>query len=804
MRRMRLLLALPVAGLVVSCGGGGGSSTPPPPPPPQTEVITIVTNASVQCVISEPFSLTLQTQGNSTPVTWSILSGQLPPGLSLDSSSGIISGTPTGNTQTLPMIQAADAKAATSKMFSFTAWNKLAINPVNPPAAHLNAPFSLSISAQASSAIASWTIVNGQLPPGLALTAPNLAMISGTPTQAGSFTFTIQAQDYTVPQTATEDVTIVVDTHIALTKATLKDGGQNLAYSDAFVAVNGTPPLHWAVNGGLPGGLNLNATTGQITGTPTTFGGFQYTVSVSDSSPTTQTDSGQGLLNIAQQMQIVGGLAPIYIGEPYNSSYGVIGGYYPYTWTLTSGTLPPGLGLAPAGNIVGTPTQLGSSNVTLRVTDSGTPPYVLTQPVTLTVVPTLLNVVGNPLSPAPLGVVYHSQIPASGGTPPYSWSISSGQLPLGLGLDSATGFIDGTPTQAGTYNFVVTGTDSGNPVQTATANDFIIIRTPLGRNDSIATATPWGNTTSVVLSISPYIDPVNAATANPDTDYYKMVAAGGSIVHVETFAQRSWGVNTLDSVLEILDSGGRRYSLCIQPSYVGSCLNDDIDATTLDSALDFRVPGTPGTQTSFYVHVLDWRGDARPDMLYYLNVSGVIEPMRISPTTLGVGATRGANYQQQFTSTGGTGNVTWTVSGGALPAGWHLSSSGLLSGVATTDANYSFTIQATDSGNPAQTAQQSFSLLIAEPVKLTSPATWPNACFNKPYTFTVQSTGGIPPLRYTLNGFWIAINNTDYGPVYTGTASALGTFTPTVAVIDSATPISGDSQVISLTVVNCP
>ena len=159
----------------------------------------------------------------------------------------------------------------------------------------------------------------------------------------------------------------------------------------------------------------------------------------------------------------------------------------------------------------GSPMQLGASSFTLQVTDSGSPPYILTQAATLQVVPTLLSVLGDPLSPAPVGVPYHSQVPANGGTPPYSWSISSGQLPLGLALDPSTGNIDGTPTQVGTYNFVARGIDSGNPPQHATANDFIQIRIPLGRNDSIATATPLGNSAALPnptpLSISPYIDP---------------------------------------------------------------------------------------------------------------------------------------------------------------------------------------------------------------------------------------------------------------------------------------------------------
>jgi hypothetical protein len=403
--------------------------------------------------------------------------------------------------------------------------------------------------------------------------------------------------------------------------------------------------------------------------------------------------------------------------------------------------------------------------------------------------------------------LYHSQIPISGGTPPYSWSVSSGQLPPGLTLNTASGSIDGTPTQAGTFNFVAQGTDAGNPPQIATANDFIQIRTAFGRNDSIATATPFGSASQsapIPLSISPYIDPINAATPNPDTDFYKLIANGGSLVHVETFAQRSWGADTLDSVLEILDGNGHRLQTCTPPSYTSSCLNDDLDATTLDSALDLKVGGAATSQTTFYVHVFDWRGDARPDMQYYLNVSGVVEPLTMSPTTLGVGATRGVSYQQQFAAQGGTGKVTWSLDGGSLPSGWSLSSSGLLSGMATTDGSYAFVMKGTDSGNPPQTARTQYALQIAEPLVITSPAVWPNACVNQPYSFTVQTSGGIPPFHYGINGFWVGINPDQSTGVFSGAAGAVGTFTPMMGVSDSAQPPSGQSQQISLTVVNCP
>src|SRR5207245_9321249 len=96
------------------------------------------------------------------------------------------------------------------------------------------------------------------------------------------------------------------------------------------------------------------------------------------------------------------------------------------------------------------------------------------------------------------------------GAPPYLWSSAPGRLPPGLALDPVTGTIAGTPTQVGTFNFVAKGTDSGNPPQTANANDFIQIRPGLGRNDSVATATPLGNSanlqTPIPISISPYLD----------------------------------------------------------------------------------------------------------------------------------------------------------------------------------------------------------------------------------------------------------------------------------------------------------
>lgn len=795
---------VPAAG----CGGGTTTITPPPPPPPPAEVITITTNPSIAMVQNVAFSMTLQETGASSAVTWSVVSGQLPTGLTLDSASGTISGTPTNYLGTAT-IQAADSKAKASKTFNFFLYSQLGIAPASPGPAHLNAPYNFVVGVTAASFPVTWSISGGQLPPGLTFAAnpsnSSTATVTGSPTSLGTFTFTVQAVDSSLPQTATANFTIVVDSHVVIAKSQLKSGGQNQTYSDSFTAINGALPYHWSLTGQLPNGLSFNSSTGQVLGTPTDFGGYPYTITVTDSGSTPQTDSAQAILGIAMQLQIFTNLAPAYIETPYFSSFGITGGTYPYTFTTTKGSLPPGLTLISSGFIQGTPTQLGSFPFTVRVTDSGTPPYVISQDITMNVTATPLQMFGNPITVAPVNVKFHSQVPLSGGTPPYTWSLNSGTLPPGITLDPTNGFLDGTPTQIGTFNYQFRGTDSSNPQQSATAGGFLQVRTPLGRNDSIATATPLGNSQNqqipILFSISPYIDPIDAATPNPDTDYFRLVATGGSIVHVGTFAQ----TGALDTVIELLDQNGSRLQTCVQPGYTSPCMNDDVDSTTINSALDFKVPGAPSASSTFYLHVLDWRGDARPDMTYLMNISGVVEPLKISPTDVGPGATRGASYQLQFTTSGGTGNVIWALDGGSLPTGWSLSTAGLLSGIATTDGTYTYTIKATDSANPPQVARATFTQQISEPLTITTPSTWPNACVNKPYTFTVKTSGGLPPIRY---GFW-----SDSWPLggfdgatatFSGTPTVVGMYVLHFGASDSSVPSSGQPQDITLNVVNCP
>lgn len=145
-------------------------------------------------------------------------------------------------------------------------------------------------------------------------------------------------------------------------------------------------------------------------------------------------------------------------GIAYSQTLAAVGGATPYTWSVSSGSLPHNLTLnSSSGAIGGTPDTAGTSSFTVTVTGADT----LSASASLSIVinPALL-VTTTSLPGGTLSAAYSQTLAANGGTGTHTWAITAGALPGGLQFDPNSGTISGTPTAAGAFNFTVVATDS--------------------------------------------------------------------------------------------------------------------------------------------------------------------------------------------------------------------------------------------------------------------------------------------------------------------------------------------------------
>lgn len=481
--------------------------------------------------------------------------------------------------------------------------------------------YSGTISATGGSGTKSFSIATGALPAGLTMSTSGA--ITGTPTgPAGSASFTVQVTDSAKqPATDTQALTIDIVEPLVITTAALADTSIGDTYSAGILATGGTLPYVFGiVGGGLPAGLTLG-TDGSIAGT---IGSSAITESVTveatDSSSPALTVTRDYTIRVAMEIA-TSALADAAGGVPYSDTLVVRGGLPPYDWSLTGGALPAGLTGpdAASGVISGTPVAACNpvnASLSVQVTDSDAPAMIAGRAgIGLTVSPAALEFPASTLPSGVLGMAYDQQIQVTGGVPPYSFALTGGSLPSQLSLNANTGRITGTPDTVETQSFQVTVTDTC-PVSAPGNLTLAIAAAPLGRNDSIATATPLPGNGTYAASISPSGDP--NGVLDPDEDFYRITTTATSTITIDINAQVLG--SPLDAVIELLDGGGNVLNQCESPTFVAACISDDEDpGVSLDSLLQLHVNGA-GT---FYIHVLDWGSNARPDLAYDLVISGV-------------------------------------------------------------------------------------------------------------------------------------------------------------------------------------
>ena len=232
---------------------------------------------------------------------------------------------------------------------------------------------------------------------------------------------------------------------LAVAPINLAAATQGRVYAARLLATGGDGVYAWSLEtGALPNGMTL-ASDGALTGIPAEGGTFTFTVRVTDGGARIATRGLSLIVNRAPTIQTLN-LPPGQPGEAYAAQLVATGGTGTYNWSVAGGALPDGLTLSAAGSIAGTPTTVGSTTFTVRVTDQASVTH--SRELTIDVAQVGVLVSGNPVTgiggAAGSARYYGIDVPAgaprltvsiSGGTGDVDLYVRHGDLPMAYVYD---------------------------------------------------------------------------------------------------------------------------------------------------------------------------------------------------------------------------------------------------------------------------------------------------------------------------------------------------------------------------------
>jgi len=535
-----------------------------------------------------------------------------------------------------------------------------------------------------------WELSSGDLPPGLKIESDGV--VAGIPEESGEWQFTILVKDdkgnlarkefRLLIRPATEEEE---EGFLSIKTDSIPEGFLGREYLQKIEWKGGEPPYRWALIGGvLPDLIHLNKQTGVLYGTPREVGKFPFTLRLTDSAEMFVEKN--FILEVKEgKIEIItGSLPPASKGEKYSLTFRARGGVVPHRWEMVTGHPPEGLRFDPERGIIsGTPEKWETVTFLLRVT--GREGRSVEKEFKLEVTSAVqritdLWIVTESLATAVRGELYNAEFTAADGALPYIWTVSQGDLPPSLSLDSGTGLISGIPEEAGKFTFTVLVSDNtGNTARSefSLTVDYQLVYITTGTLEIAVVGSGYQQSIEVTGGTPPYTFQFESGEL-PDSLYLDNVS--GQILG--TISENYFGQGTQEFTFRIKATDQVGHYDIVE---LKMTVRETAEPTPLFSP-------TP-------------RPSSSPTPIPSVSPVG----FHISTESLPEGIV-GENYNTTLSARGGTTPYTWSFQN--LPQGLSWSDSGTISGIPEVVADYTVEVSVTDAAD--EVISKTFVLKIIE------------------------------------------------------------------------------------------
>ncbi|MBZ5560701.1 MAG: putative Ig domain-containing protein, partial [Acidobacteriia bacterium] len=699
---------------------------------PAAGTVTFGVGATQTLVQGSSASINLSPSGGTAPYTVTALT-PLPPGFALETGNAVLGTATPGSSFFLagaPMAAGVFTVTLQAQDFGGNIGERTFTLTVVPVAnftgntladGSVGAPYSAQLVWFDNAGTLTWSVTPGSaLPAGLTLSSAGL--LSGTPASAGSYSFNATVRDSATGLSTNPSISVKISPLAIMGSDFLPIATVTQPYSYTFAAT-GAGSVSWSIStSGLPNGLSVSQATGTISGTPLSGAGTVTITVTATNGPNSVT---RRFTLFVRPVNLLPPNLPLLqtalpdgtVGQLYSASISPNGGLPPYTWSVASGSLPPGLSLLSGAQIPptsfpgltfigGLPTVAGQYSFDLVLTDANGAQSVRTFSVNVSAI----NILSGQPRTAITGQAYAQQFTVVGGTAPYTFTASrqpasptADLLPPGITL-SASGLLSGTTTSTGVYTFVIRAQDAAGNSFARTAQ--LVVNSPSG---------------------------LRVQSGNPGDVY---VGSG--------FFQ------------SLVTNGGSTYSWSVSGALPPG-LSIVTDPAVPTSTTLIGQPSVAGGYT-YTLRATDTANGANfADRTFTMNVS----PMQVvTPPLLNFiipNAQAGVAYSTTVKVAGGTPPYSFSASSAApIPPGLTLGADGTLSGTPTQVGSFSIGLIATDAAGrvyhlPAPT-------LVVTPAGTPGPIaavqnvqTMDDASVGVPYRFAlVQDRGGVAPFSWTV------------------------------------------------------